>query len=133
MNNGKLLTGSPELNKVLACLGGLNPGDLSGEKALLLNSGIDVITQDKTFLRREKFARNAQVPLADMLDVYVVFSEKAGIGKGLFFATYTLAEVHFSNITGAHKVQCNEQSGGRTLAEMMHHLFDFWDLNENRA
>jgi hypothetical protein len=128
MNNDKIPTGLPLLNEKLEELGGLKQGLFSGAQLKiadigLLKEGVDRVTQAKTILRRQELvAASTDRPSASRT-VYVVYSETAGMEKGLFFVTHTLADVHFNNITGANKEQCPEPSGGRTLSEMITHLF----------
>lgn len=132
MNNDKLPTGLPELNALLEKTGGLKKGDFTNVNYAatlrisdlgLLKEGTDRLTQAKTILRRQQLAAKRNGFSDDIRTVFVVYSEAAGMEKGLFFVTLTLAEVHFSNITGENKAQCNEQSGGRTIQEMLQHLF----------
>lgn len=131
MNNEKFPTGLPRLNKLLEASGGLKTC-VTKEKTSgvslriaalgLLKEGIDRLTEAKTILRRQQLVGKRNGFSDDTRTVFVVYSETAGMEKGLFFLTHALAEVHFSNITGEN-AQCNEQSGGRTIQEMIQHLF----------
>lgn len=132
MSNSKLPTGLPELNKLLEETGGLRKGEFSNVKHApslriadigVVKDGIDCLTQAKTILRRQQLVAKRNGFNDDVRTVFVVYSEAAGMEKGLFFLTATLADVHFSNITGEHKVHDAENSGGRTLQEMLQHLF----------
>lgn len=129
MNNEQIPTGLPLLNEKLEALGGLKLGDLSAPQLKiadigLLKEGVDRVTGAKTILRRQELvATHSKDRKPDSRTVYIVYSELAGMNNGLFFVTHTLAEVHFNNITGVNKEACNEASGGRTLPEMIQHLF----------
>lgn len=132
MSNDRLPTGLPALNKLLEETGGLKQGEFSNAKHApslriadigLLKEGTDRLTQAKTVMRRQQLVAKRNGFNDDARTVFVVYSEAAGMEKGLFFLTHALADVHFANITGENKAQCNEQSGGRTIQEMLHHLF----------
>lgn len=129
MNNDKIPTGFLRLNEKLEALGGLKEGDLSAPQLKIadigmLKEGIDCVTQSKTILRRQELVNvRGKDRRDDARTVYVVYSEHAGMDKGLFFVTHTLADVHFANITGANKLHDDEPSGGRTLSEIIDHLF----------
>ena len=144
-------TGSETLNKALGVIGGLKAGDFTQvgmKKALeescgmgvgrlipnsfkpevtsvtpgdMLAEGIDTLSNAKTFFVRQVLVMNGAPQHTSV--VYAVYSATAGVEKGLFFVTRTLAEVHFANITGANREGCAEPSGGRTLSEIITHLF----------
>lgn len=124
-------TGSEILNKTLGVIGGLKAGDFSGAETpiiastdgLVLAVGIDTLTQHKTLLQYRALCFGYNSSESHTRHVFVVYSEVAGIDKGLYFNTRTVAEVHFDNITGVNKERCTEASGGRTLQEMIQFLF----------
>lgn len=89
----------------------------------LLAKGIDRLTKVETFLRKEKLTANITGRGEEVRDVYVVYAGNVTIDKGLFFVTKTLAEVHFENITSDKGKEDSESSGGRTIQEMIQHLF----------
>jgi hypothetical protein len=132
MANDHLPTGLPALNELLEKTGGLKRGDFTNTRHApslriadigLLKEGTDSLTQSKTILRRQQLVAKREGLNDDVRTVWVVYSEAAGMEKGLFFVTHALADVHFANITGENKAHCNEQSGGRTIQEMLQHLF----------
>lgn len=89
----------------------------------LIAEGIDALTQTKTYLRKEKLVADVTGRPQPTRDVFVVHSGAVSVGDGLYFVTQTIAEVHFDNITGKHGREDSEPSGGRTLQEMVDHLF----------
>lgn len=89
----------------------------------LIAKGVDRLTQVETFLRKEKLTANITGRSEQAHDVYVVYASNVAMDKGLFFTTKTLAEVHFENITGEKGKEDSELSGGRTIQEIIQHLF----------
>lgn len=125
MNNGKIPTGFPLLNQMLSRpeLVEKATTPLDYVDPSVLKEGVDVLSQAKTFLRQQVLTAAVHGGGTAEREVFVVYGEQAGMEKGLFFITRTLAEVHFDNITGVNKAQDNEKSGGRTLTEMIEYLF----------
>lgn len=95
----------------------------SAEPSEVLLEGVDALSGAKTFLAHDDLVQHGVGERHMTRTVYIVYSEPVGVQKGMFFITKTLAEVHFANITGQNKVQDTENSGGRTLSEMIQYLF----------